>query len=212
MLYSSIIFDLDETIYRPGIGIWNKISDRIHLFMEEEAHIPKEMVVETRLRYYNTYGTTMRGLVKHHQINPQVYLDFVHDFAIDNEISFDAQLKEMIANLPYERFIFTNATRKHAQRILEILDIAPYFSAIVDIMDVFPACKPMPESFEIALSHFEKAPEECIFVDDSQKNLDTAKKMGLFTILPNADKTKHAHPHAFLKELVDLPDLLPPII
>jgi pyrimidine 5'-nucleotidase len=209
MTYSAIIFDLDETLYKPGVGIWNKLSDRIHQYMEEVVHIPNELVVETRRRYYSIYGTTMRGLIVHHKINPQHYLDYVHDFVIDGEINFDPALEDMIANLPYERHIFTNATREHAQRILRILRLAEYFNSIVDIMDVFPHCKPLPEAFEIALDRFGKQASECIFIDDSIKNLNTANEMGFFTILPNAEKTTIRQPHALLEELVDLPQILP---
>jgi pyrimidine 5'-nucleotidase len=210
MPYTTIVFDLDETLYKPGIGIWNKLSDRIHEYMEEVAHIPKELVVETRLKYFRTYGTTMRGLIAHHGVDPTHYLDYVHDFPIDDEIVFDPKLKAVIAALPYERHIFTNATREHAQRILNLLGILDFFEPIVDIMDVYPHCKPMPKAFEIALAKFNKMAEECIFIDDSISNLDTAKEMGFFTILPNADETKAAQPHAWLKNIVELPKILPP--
>lgn len=209
MPYTTIIFDLDETMYSPSVGIWDKLSERIHQYMEEETHIPKELVKETRTHYYTTYGTTMRGLVKHHSIDPVHYLDYVHDFQIDGEIYFDPQLIEMIAGLPYERYIFTNATRQHAQRILKILGIDQYFLKIVDIMDVYPYCKPMREAFDIALDHLEKIPEECLFIDDSEKNLATANDMGFYTILPNAEVTQIAQPHVLLKDLIDLPKVLP---
>lgn len=207
---TTIIFDLDETLYKPGIGIWNKLSDRIHKYMEEVARIPKEVIVETRLKYYGEYGTTMRGLIIHHGIDPQHYLDYVHDFTINGEITFDPALYNMIKNLPYERHIFTNATREHALRILKILRIDEFLDPIIDIMDVYPHCKPLPEAYEIALEHLGKQAEECIFVDDSIKNLNTANEMGFYTILPNAEETKRAQPHALLNELVELPQVLPP--
>jgi putative hydrolase of the HAD superfamily len=210
MNYTTVIFDLDETLYKPGIGIWNKLSDRIHQYMHEVAGIPEEVVIETRIKYYGKYGTTMRGLIIHHDIDPNHYLDYVHDFEIDGEITFDQKLHDMIAELPYERHIFTNATREHAQRILKILGILDFFDPIVDIMDVFPHCKPLPEAFEIALNKFDKKAHECIFIDDSVKNLNTASEMGFFTVLPNADETKIAQPHTLIHELVDLPQILPP--
>lgn len=209
MKYTTILFDLDETLYKPGVGIWGKLSDRIHQYMEEFAHIPREMVVETRIHYYSTYGTTMRGLIAHHHIDPQHYLDYVHDFPIDGEISYDPSLAEVIAGLPYERHIFTNATRAHALRILQILGIDQYFLSVIDIMDVYPHCKPYQEAYEIALNKLEKVPGECIFIDDSVKNLDTAREMGFYTILPNAEETRRAQPHALLHELDQLPMILP---
>ena len=209
MTYTTIIFDLDETLYRPGAGIWNKISDRIHLYMEEVVGIPHEFVIETRRKYFATYGTTMRGLITHHGIDPNDYLAYVHDFPLNGEISFDPDLYKMFANLPYELHIFTNATRTHAQRIIEVLRLNEFIHPIIDVMDVHPYCKPMEEAFDIALEKLGKRAEECIFIDDSVKNLNTANAMGLFTILPNAEETKPAKPHALLKNLVDLPLVLP---
>ena len=210
MSYTTIIFDLDETLYQPGIGIWNKLSDRIHQYMQEVVGIPEEFVIETRLKYYGKYGTTMRGLITHHGIDPHHYLDYVHDFEIKDEISFDPALYDMVAGLPYERHIFTNATREHATRILKILGILDLFDPIIDVLDVYPHCKPDREAFDIALEKFGKSADECIFVDDSIKNLNTANEMGFFTILPNADETKPVQPHAQVHELVDLPEVLPP--
>ncbi len=209
MAYSTIIFDLDDTLYPPTAHVWDLISDRIHTYMIEQVGISPKEVSEVRNHYYKTYGTTLRGLVIHHDIEPRAYLDFVHDFPMVDQLKPDQNLTDMLNALPYEKVIFTNSDLKHTNRILNILGIRNQFEKIVGIMDVFPYCKPMKEAFDIAFDKFGKKPQECIFVDDSIQNLDQGNAIGLFTILPNAEHTIHSKPHATIRNLTDLPLVLP---
>jgi putative hydrolase of the HAD superfamily len=209
MTYTTILFDLDDTLYTPGNGIWEQISQRIHQYMQDYCHIPAEHALEVRKTYFRKYGTTLRGLVIHHHIDPAHYLDFVHDFDVSPMVAYDPELHAMFTRLPHEKFIFTNASRGHAERILGLLQIQDFFVSIVDVMNIHPFCKPMPEAFVKALDILQKEPGECIFIDDSLRNLDQAKSMGLFTIYPNADNTQVTQPHTTISSLLHLPDVLP---
>ena len=209
MTYSTILFDLDDTIYPPSSHVWDMISDRIHTYMIDKIGIPQEQVSAMRNKYYQTYGTTLRGLVIHHQIDPEEYLNFVHDVPVLDHLIPDPKLKEMLQSLPYQKYIFTNSDNKHANRVLNHLGIQDQFAGIIGIMDFFPSCKPMKEAFEIALKIIGQHPEECIFIDDSIKNLNQANQLGIFTILPNAKTIKTDSPHATIINLTDLPRVIP---
>ena len=76
-------------------------------------------------------------------------------------------------------------------------------------MDVFPYCKPMKEAFDIALEMLEVNAAECVFIDDSLKNLNQAKSQGFFTVLPNAAAINLDGPHATIIDITDLPKVLP---
>jgi putative hydrolase of the HAD superfamily len=209
MTYTTILFDLDDTLYTPGNGIWEQISQRIHRYMESYCHIPAQHASEVRKTYFRKYGTTMRGLVIHHHIDPAHYLDYVHDFDVSPMVAYDPELHAMFTRLPHDKHIFTNASRDHAERILSLLQIQDFFISIVDVMNIQPFCKPMPEAFTKALDLLQKEPGECIFIDDSLRNLDQAKSMGLFTIYPNADNTQVTQPHTTISSLLHLPEVLP---
>lgn len=209
MTYTTILFDLDDTLYTPGNGIWEQISQRIHQYMVTYCHILPEHASDVRKTYFRKYGTTMRGLVIHHHIDPAHYLDFVHDFDLSSMIAYDPALYELFTNLPYEKYIFTNASRGHAERVLRLLKIQDFFLSIVDVMNIQPFCKPMPEAFYKALDILQKEPGECIFIDDSLRNLDQAKALGFFTIHPNTDITQVTQPHTTISSLLHLPDVLP---
>ena len=209
MAFTTLLFDLDDTLYTPGNGIWEQISQRIHQYMVAYCHISAEHASDVRKSYFREYGTTMRGLVIHHHIDPTHYLDFVHDFDLSPMITYDPEVYSLFAQLPHDKYIFTNASRGHAERVLDLLKIREFFISIIDVMAVQPFCKPMPEAFSIALDSLQIYPTECIFIDDSIRNLDQAKKMGLYTVQPNAELTQLTQPHATISKLTHLPRVLP---
>jgi len=151
MAYSTIIFDLDDTLYPPSSHVWDLISDRIHTYMIDRIGLNPAEVVDIRQQYYQTYGTTLRGLIIHHHIEPKEYLDFVHDIPIAEKLLPNLPLQKMLKSLPQHKMIFTNSDQSHAQRVLEFLGIADHFEKIISIMDIYPYCKPMKEAFDIAL-------------------------------------------------------------
>lgn len=184
MLFSTLFFDLDATLYPASNGLWDQIRRRIFQFMREELGIPEELIRETRDRYWTTYGTTLEGLRIHHQVDPNDYLDFVHDLPLDQYLQDDPWLRELLSSLPQDLWIFTNANRRHAEGVLRELGIADQFSGIVDLMAMNFVIKPQPESYQIAMKIAGVAqPEGCVLFDDLLANLDGAKEAGFTTVL-----------------------------
>lgn len=64
----------------------------------------------------------------------------------------------------------------------EGLEVKDYFDGIVTSFEV-KSIKPDRRIFEITIERCGILPEETIFLDDSQKNLDTAAQLGFGTIL-----------------------------
>jgi putative hydrolase of the HAD superfamily len=71
-----------------------------------------------RSKYYHQYGTTLRGLMIEHQINPDEYLDYVHQINYD-VVEPNENLRDTIKKLPGKKFIFTNANYGHVEKVLE---------------------------------------------------------------------------------------------
>ncbi len=184
MLFSTLFFDLDATLYPASNGLWDQIRRRIFQFMGEELGIPEEVIPETRDRYWTTYGTTLEGLRIHHQVEPDDYLDFVHDLPLDQYLQDDPGLRELLSSLPQDLWIFTNANRRHAEGVLRELGIADQFSGIVDLLGMNFVIKPQPESYQIAMDMAGVAqPQDCVLFDDLVANLDGAKEAGFTTVL-----------------------------
>lgn len=186
MKFTTIFFDLDDTLYPPATGLWKEIKGRIGLYMHERMNIPIDETSALREKYFLQYGTTMRGLQAHHQIDTDDFLTYVHDLPLKDYLTPDLMLRDIIASLPTRNLIFTNADSNHADRVLTALGLRDVFETIIDVNMINPYCKPMPESFQIAMKIAnETDASKCVMIDDIHRNTKGARAMGLFSILFN---------------------------
>lgn len=192
MPITTLIFDLDNTLYPASAGVWELIRQRIDLFMTQKLQYEHTEVQHARDKLYREYGTTLRGLQTIHQINPEEYLRFVHAVPIHDYIQPDPILQRLLKKLPHRKVIFTNSDRWHTQRVLERLGIVEEIDDIVDVLDVLPYCKPMDAAYYKALEILNISnPSTCMMFEDSPNNLKTAQQMGMKTVYINEDTTIH---------------------
>jgi len=184
MRFTTIFFDLDDTLYPSHVGLWQGIKKRMTDYMQERMNIPAVDIPVLREKYYLQYGTTLHGLQKHHQIDVEDFLSYVHDLPLGNYLSPDSGQRSVIASLPTRNLIFTNADVRHAERVLTALNLRDLFFTIVDVNIVAPYCKPMPESFRIAMEIAgETDPSRCVMIDDLPRTTRAAQAAGMFSIL-----------------------------
>ncbi len=215
MPYTTLLIDLDETVYPPSCGVWDAISERMEQYMHERLNLPREQIPALRKELYQTYGTTLRGLQMTRHIDEQEYIDYVHDVPIDRLILPDPALRAVLLRYPQRKIIFTNADRKHAGRVVRQLQLEDCFESVIDIYDIAPYCKPMPEAYQAALRlSGETHPEQCVFIDDSPRNLAAARALGFFTVQVGLPKPGYQHPPSTsdrqIARLADLPGVLDP--
>jgi putative hydrolase of the HAD superfamily len=209
MNYTTLFFDLDDTLYPAGNGLWEEIQNRMNRYITDRLNIPPEKTAGLRKHYYLTYGTTLRGLQHNHRVDPDEYLAFVHDLPLDRYLRPDPPLRELLGRLPQKKWIFTNSDKFHAGRVLKTLDLSGCFDGIIDIYALDYSCKPEPAAYQRALSLAGKIePDCCIFFDDSPRNLGPARELGITTILVGRDGPD---PAACLSipSLFDLPEKMP---
>ena len=97
-------------------------------------------------------------------------------------------MRELLSDLKRKgipTFLISNISRGFAEHsaeipILSFIDDA-VFSAVVDRV------KPSGEIFALAVGRFGYPKEQCVFVDDSQKNINGAAEFGLSTVLFDGD-------------------------
>jgi len=197
MRFTTIFFDLDDTLYPPTTNLWKAIKERMNIFMRERMDIPEDEIPALREKYYLQYGTTLKGLEKHHNINVGDFLAFVHDLPLGKYLTPDPNQRSVIASLPTRNLIFTNADAPHAERVLAVLNLRDLFQTIVDVNTVAPYCKPMPESFEIAMRLAgETDPSRCVMIDDLRRTTRAAREAGMFSILYDGTwSVDDAHTH-----------------
>lgn len=177
-----IFFDLDNTLYPRQCGLFHHIEERINGYLSSRLNLTHTEAAALRRSYLREYGFTLVGLMKHNCIDPQDYLTFVHEVDIEGILEEDTELARMMSRIPLEKVIVTNATRRHARRVVRSLGVASFFTHIFDIafMDYCP--KPHPSSFHKVLAYLGVTGRECIMLDDHPPTLVTARELGMTTV------------------------------
>ena len=123
------LFDLDETLYPPSSGLMTLIRDRITDYVETISGLPREEARAIQRGWYEAHGAALPGLLAQYDASPSEFLDYVHDLSLD-VIEPNPALDAAIARLPGRRFIFTNGSLGHAERVLAQLGVAGRFEGI----------------------------------------------------------------------------------
>jgi len=178
-----ILFDLDNTLYPRSLGIFDLVIERIRNYMEVRMGFDKELSRALRQEYLRKYGSTMRGLIIHHNLNADDFLEYVHDVGVESRLSSNPGLNELLASIPIEKGIFTSGHKPHAQRVLRCLGVEGYFPEIFDIIFTGFIPKPNPQPYRQILEHLHLCGPECMMIEDMPSNLKPAKDLGMTTVL-----------------------------
>lgn len=178
-----ILFDLDNTLYAPERELFSLIDVRINRYMHEVVGIPEPDVDGLRRLYWQRYGVTLQGLIRHYGVDPEDYLHYVHDVDVPSRIQPDPELSQALARLPHRKLVFTNGSSDHAERVLGALGIRDHFEGIFDIRVARYSPKPFAEPYHRVLELLGILAEGCVMVEDTLDNLRTAKDLGMKTVL-----------------------------
>lgn len=178
-----ILFDLDDTLYPRQTGIMDEIRALMLRYIQARLDLSPAEADELRRHYFQAYGTTMRGLQINHQIDPDEFLQHVHDIPLDQYLQPNLELDAVLASIPQEKIVFTNASREHAEEVLGRLGIRRHFSRIIDVRDMDYQSKPHAEAYRRICELLEVEPGECLLVEDNVRNLRPAKALGMTTVL-----------------------------
>jgi len=208
MKFEIIFFDLDSTLYPESNGLWKAIRERIDLYLSVRMGWSPEDIPKIRHKLFMDHGTTLKGLQINYGVNPNEYLEFVHNIPLDDYLAPDPMLREILLNIPTRRWVFTNADKAHADRVLKILGIQDCFEGLIDVWVMHPFVKPMKESYEFAMSLTGvKNPNKCVLIDDSPRNTISAKELGMFTVLVGDDGSQISSDRS-LNVIDEIPNLL----
>lgn len=176
------VFDLDNTLYPAACNLFAQVDRLIGQFIQDFLRIDADAARRLQKQYYRQHGTTLKGLMDHHGVEPSVFLDFVH--AIDvTPVPPSPDLDQALGRLPGRKIVFTNGSAKHAENVLARLGVGHRFAAIFDIVaaDYFP--KPEPFVYDILVRRHWIDPKRAVMVEDLAKNLLPAHQMGMTTVL-----------------------------
>ena len=208
MRFNTFFFDLDETLYPASSGLWNAIRERINAFMYERLGFPPEQINVLREQFFRDYGTTLRGLQANYAVDVDEYLAFVHNVPLEAYLQPDPDLRRVIEALPARKYIFTNADCAHAARVIKVLDLDGLWDKCIDVHVITPYCKPMPQSFDLALKAAGSPdPHTCVLLDDQIRITRAAHGLGMYTILVGKESADEDADAALVK-WTNLPGLL----
>ena len=177
------VFDLDNTLYHQSFNLFPQVEKLMVEYIMEKLQLAEGPARQLKTDYFLTHGTTLKGLMDNHDINPTEFLEMVHD--IDYSIlPRNDSLAKGLKKLNGKKYIFTNGNRNHALATLHQLGIATdVFTKLVAIEDVGYIPKPQVQAYE---KFFAQCPtivrERAVLIDDIADNLKTAKQFGMKTI------------------------------
>jgi putative hydrolase of the HAD superfamily len=184
----SWVFDLDNTLYPAECHLFSQIDARMTAFIRETLRVDHDEARRLQKHYYVKYGTTLAGLMAEHRTSPDDFLDYVHD--IDHSVvPKDESLRRAVAALPGRRFIFTNGSVAHAEKVLGRIGLSGLFDDVFDIKAADWMPKPHRGTYERFLAAHRVAPREAAMFEDLAHNLEAAHALGMTTVLVAQEAT-----------------------
>jgi len=176
------VFDLDNTLYPHHLNLWQQVDARIRDYIVGLLQVTKDEAFRLQKDYYRRYGTTLRGLMEEHGLDPDRFLEFVHE--IDHSpLTPNPALGAAIAGLPGRKLILTNGTRRHAEAVIGRIGIVEHFEAIFDIAAADLEPKPRPQVYDRFLARHRVDPTKAAIFDDLARNLEVPHARGMTTVL-----------------------------
>jgi putative hydrolase of the HAD superfamily len=175
------IFDLDNTLYHPSARLFDQINVRMTGFIMRELGLGRAEADALRRASWQRHGTTLRGLVAEHRIDPDAFLTEVHDIDL-SALRPDAGLATAIARLPGRKIVHTNGARAHAARVLAALGLAGAFDAVYAIEDKDLVPKPERAAYDRVAALAGLEPARAAMIEDDARNLAVPKEMGMATV------------------------------
>lgn len=185
-----LLFDLDDTLYTNASGLFREVGERIEAWLAQTLGLSQAEAQTLRRQYYQTYGTTMAGLLQEHpEIDIEHYLHYVHTIDVSPYLSPDPALDDMLSRLPAPKAIFTNSIAEWAERVTQRLGIRHHFTEIFDVRGLGYQGKPHPQAYSQVLQRLELPGEACVLLDDQPSYLHGAAQAGMHTILVGGSET-----------------------
>jgi len=210
------VFDLDNTLYPVSANLFDQIDKKMCAYIADYLGLSHADAYKVQKSYFREHGTSLRGMMENHGMDPEPYLDFVHEIDF-SAIETDHRMNEALEKLPGQKVVFTNAATNYALNVLERLGVGHHFEGVFDIVDAEYLPKPEPSVYDTVIEKFGINPKSAVMVEDIARNLKPAADLGMKTVWVMTDRpwahaeAETANPDftttdlsAWLAEVVDL--------
>ncbi len=147
------IFDLDNTLYSGQTKVFSEVDKKMSSFISEKFNVDLVEAKKIQKEYFYEYGTTLSGLMKKKNVNPNEFLKFVHDIDI-SWLPKDKALREELIKIKEKKYIFSNGSHDHIKNVTKQLGIDDLFDGAFDITDANFVPKPHIDPYKKLIEKF----------------------------------------------------------
>ena len=201
------VFDLDNTLYPPHERLFDQIEAKIAAYVIRELKVDEDEAARLRRAYWHDHGTTLAGLMIHHGIDPDPFLEEVHDISFA-PLSPNPALAAAIASLPGRKIVYTNGTAPYARAVCGALALDGLFEAFYGVDDAFYTPKPQPAAYQRIFGADGLDPRRAAMFEDDPRNLEPPFRLGLETVWVIPDLAEPPTPPHVLHRTDDLAGFL----
>lgn len=178
------IFDLDNTLHDASPRIFPHISRSMTEYLQAHLGLTAEDAAALRVAYWRRYGATLLGLMRHHGTDPHHFLWHTHQFPeLERMLEHVPHLHGVLRRLPGRKIVFSNSPLHYARAVVRLLRVDGLFDGVFTIEHTRFRPKPDAAGFRRLLRRHRLRAWQCIMVEDSAENLQTAKRLGMRTVL-----------------------------
>lgn len=183
------VFDLDNTLYPKEARLFDLIEVKMEAFICNFLGVDGEAARHLRAKYWKSHGTTLRGLMDEHDMPPDAFLYDVHEIDL-SRLQPEPLLAQAISDLPGRKIVYTNGSRRHAERVTAARGLTGVFDALYGVEHAQYIPKPRAEAFDhiVRLDGFD--PASAAMFEDEERNLEVPRALGMATILVGGAKTQ----------------------
>jgi putative hydrolase of the HAD superfamily len=207
------VFDLDNTLHNATPHIFPHINRSMTAYLQQHLGLGEQAASELRVHYWQRYGATLSGMMKHHSTDPEHFLWHTHQFPeLPNMVLREPRLRHVLNKLPGKKLVFSNAPQHYARAVLKLLRINDLFDDVFAIEHTDYRPKPQMAGFMRLLHKHRLNPAHCVMVEDSVENLQAAKRLGMRTVWVNATPRSPAYVDVKIRSVMELPRVLSRLI
>lgn len=200
------LFDLDNTLHNASPHIFPHINRAMTDYIARHLGLDVNAASHLRQDYWQRYGATLLGLMRHHATDPRHFLQATHRFPdLARMLVFRKPTLHALRRLPGRKIIFSNAPRHYAEAVLELTGLDRCFDALYAVENLGFQPKPMVAGFRTLLHAERLDPMRCIMVEDSLANLVSAKKLGMKTVWVSAGLRQSPFVDVKIRSVLELP-------
>jgi putative hydrolase of the HAD superfamily len=203
------IFDLDNTLHDARPRIFPSMHDQMNAFLKRTFGVDDEGANRMRREFWQRYGTTLRGLIRHYGEDPRRFLAETHAFPeLADMVVHENALKHALRLLGGVKLVFSNAPRHYVEEVLRVMGLARAFDGVYTIEDARYRGKPAVHGFHFLLRKHQLDPHRCAFVDDALENLRAAHRLGMSTVWVSRERRRVPFVDLRVRSVVELPRLV----